>query len=79
MDKDIVIALVVIATGFITGMGAIIYHNLNGKVSKNTEEIGKIKEKHVTKEDFYRYFDKLEVKIDRIYNVMTNSGGHDER
>jgi len=52
------------------GLVAIIYNTLSNRATKNEDEIKDIKEKYVTKEDFNRQNDKMDLKLDKILDLL---------
>jgi len=55
---------------FVFGLVGIIYTTLSNRATKNEDEIKDIKEKYVTKEDFNRQNDKMDLKLDKILDLL---------
>jgi len=77
MSSTTIIALVTGSLTIIVGLVGIVYAKLNSDTDKNTEEIKRIKDEYVKKEDYNRQTDKLDAKLDKILDILM--GGHRER
>ena len=62
--------LIPIAFTFVFGLLAIIYSTLSKTMNSNSDAITQIKEKYVTKEDFNRQNDKVDIKLDKIIDIL---------
>jgi len=76
MDNATWIVLIIAIAGITIGLVAIIYNYLNNKMCSNEDQISHIKEKYVTKEDFNRTNDKVDMKLDKIIDMLVE-GRHE--
>ena len=76
MDNATWIVIIIAIGGIMVGLIAIIYTYLNTKTCDNAEQISHIKEKYVTKEDFNRTNDKVDMKLDKIIDMLVE-GRHE--